>query len=440
MGFKILQRQTLPNIEKNPMFQRLGRYPTSVRVFRDPILFLAGLQPLWEHGQQRHVIIVEGKEMAFRNFIYAENEENSSCLPNEPSHGLGNGSLSISENTDPFSVDAEPSLKLTEDTVDSGGSSKPEVFVVHPGRVAARIKDRKCKTKGGRGGRPGLPLRENLHLGLRPLVLLVLKFLPPRMIIRFLHFLMMMKQRERAREEECEELRSKCKAAMTDFEKNPTVVAMREKMSTLSIEAKEHKANLDRMLLESQKWACYHVSLLALELKVASLKAVKARLEVVEASLNKEVDDVKRDKIEVVLKVVPYAALELIHSDELGRLVGKLVSSDILYKRCDAFEQVAVIKEPFDLLKLKGYRPSYKKGHTQAGNELATATFPWLPEFVADPSSPIEVLLSKKPPALQRHVPLKTQVLVPSSQRATLSSTPASNLMSHPAAVSSVQP
>ncbi|GKC40931.1 hypothetical protein Tco_1053315, partial [Tanacetum coccineum] len=30
-----------PNIKENPMFQRLGRYPTSVRVFRDPIRFLA---------------------------------------------------------------------------------------------------------------------------------------------------------------------------------------------------------------------------------------------------------------------------------------------------------------------------------------------------------------------------------------------------------------
>nr|GEW77452.1 DNA-directed DNA polymerase [Tanacetum cinerariifolium] len=56
------------------------------------------------------------------------------------------------------------------------------------------------------------------------------------------------------------------------------------------------------------------------------------------------------------------------------------------------------------------------------------------------PSAPIEVMLSKKPPTLQRHVALKTQVHVPSSQRATPSSIPASNLRSHLAAVSSVQP
>ncbi|GKB68775.1 hypothetical protein Tco_0930187 [Tanacetum coccineum] len=32
------------NIEQNPMFQHHGRYPISVRMFPDPILFLAGLQ------------------------------------------------------------------------------------------------------------------------------------------------------------------------------------------------------------------------------------------------------------------------------------------------------------------------------------------------------------------------------------------------------------
>ncbi|GKF42278.1 hypothetical protein Tco_0125620, partial [Tanacetum coccineum] len=41
-----------PNIEENPMFQRLSRYPSSVCMFLDPILFLAGLKPSWEHGQQ----------------------------------------------------------------------------------------------------------------------------------------------------------------------------------------------------------------------------------------------------------------------------------------------------------------------------------------------------------------------------------------------------
>ncbi|GKC35430.1 hypothetical protein Tco_1047814 [Tanacetum coccineum] len=118
-------------------------------------------------------------------------------------------------------------------------------------------------------------------------------------------------------------------------------------------------------------------SLSTLESQVASLEAEKARLEAVEVSLRNEVDNVKRDKMEVVLKFVPYATMELIHNDDLGSLVGRLVSSTIFYEMCKAFEQVAGMKEPFDLLKVKGYRTSYKKDPNQAGNDLATATFPW---------------------------------------------------------------
>ncbi|GKF12944.1 hypothetical protein Tco_0050870, partial [Tanacetum coccineum] len=109
-------------------------------------------------------------------------------------------------------------------------------------------------------------------------------------------------------------------------------------------------------------------------------------------------------------------------------------------KRCKAYEQVADMKEPFDLSMVKGYRSSYKKDHTQASNDLATATFPWLDEFMADPSAPIKALLSKKHQSLQRPAPSRTQVPLPSSQRATSSSVPVSNPMSPPADVSVVKP
>ncbi|GKF75061.1 hypothetical protein Tco_0224505, partial [Tanacetum coccineum] len=61
------------------------------------------------------------------------------------------------------------------------------------------------------------------------------------------------KERERAREEESESLRVRCEAAMSDFKKNPTI-ALWDKISTLSI-------------------------------KIASLEVEKARLEAVEVSL-----------------------------------------------------------------------------------------------------------------------------------------------------------
>ncbi|GKE79350.1 hypothetical protein Tco_1545470, partial [Tanacetum coccineum] len=197
------------------------------------------------------------------------------------------------------------------------------------------------------------------------------------------------KERERAREEESESLRVRCEAAMSNFEKNLTVIALRQKISTLSIEA----------------------SLSTLESHIASLEAEKARLEAVEVSLRKEVDDVKRDRMEVVLKVVPYAAMELIHGDDLGSLVGSLVSSTIFYGRCKAFEQVAAMKEPLDLSKVKGYRPLYKKEHDQAEASV----------------------YSKAPPS-------KTQAPVASSQKVTPSSVLASNPMSSPADAFIVKP
>ncbi|GJX23041.1 hypothetical protein Tco_0227486 [Tanacetum coccineum] len=94
-------------------------YPTSVRVFPDPILFTAGLKPSWEHGQQRTVIIVGGQEMSFRNFMYAENDDDLYFLPNEPSTDFGTGSLSVSINTEPLVVEAVPIDQLAKNMADS---------------------------------------------------------------------------------------------------------------------------------------------------------------------------------------------------------------------------------------------------------------------------------------------------------------------------------
>nr|GEY36867.1 hypothetical protein [Tanacetum cinerariifolium] len=175
---------------------------------------------------------------------------------------------------------------------------------------------------------------------------------------------------------------------------------LKEKMYSLATEAKEHKGNLDRLMLKSQKWLGYQVSLLDLESKVASLEAKKANLEATKALLHQEIEEVKHDRREVVSKVLPYACMELLHSDELGRLVGKLVSSAITFDRNRAYDQFARMKEPFDLSKVKGYRSSYEKDHTQASNDLATAIFSWLNEYVADDSAYVEALLLKKPPTL----------------------------------------
>ncbi|GKC93569.1 hypothetical protein Tco_1159011, partial [Tanacetum coccineum] len=369
-------------IEQNPMFQRLGRYPTSVHVFHDLVLFLAGLHSSWEHGQQQIAILVVGKaiyppnffprlsfwliydlpfllaEMVFRNFVHAKDEEDLSFLPKEPSPGFGTGSPSVSVNIEPIRADEEPILQPAEVTTDSGWIPKTELFVVYPRSVAARIKDRKCKTRGG-SSRP--PMKRKLAFGssnshathaktstskydvpfltisdadkgkllsfeflsivfialeVHPVFALFLglsnvpdlkdatarhlkisaitpqawkNHLGNRMDVELLDLhdrcyarqavidnvvnrrsrelleviqklrgeYDVIKGKERAREEESQSLRVKCEAAMSDFKKNLTVIALREKISILSTEVKEHKANLKRMMLESQKWASY---------------------------------------------------------------------------------------------------------------------------------------------------------------------------------------
>nr|GFC64208.1 hypothetical protein [Tanacetum cinerariifolium] len=114
--------------------------------------------------------------MAFRNFLYTKYDEDLAFLPKEPSSGFVNA--------------------------DSGQSPKPELFVVHLGSVAARIKDRKCKTRGG-SSRP--PVKRKLASG------------SPRILKKLRGECDVMRSRERARKEECEGLWVKCEATMTEF-------------------------------------------------------------------------------------------------------------------------------------------------------------------------------------------------------------------------------
>ncbi|GJZ78177.1 hypothetical protein Tco_0642849 [Tanacetum coccineum] len=200
-----------------------------------------------------------------------------------------------------------------------------------------------------------------------------------------------LKEREKDRDKEYEELRIKCEAAMADFDNNPAVNVLHQKIKSMSNKVKEHQASMDRLLLESHKWAGYQENLVTMESKVAALEAEKGKLEAAEVSM------------------------ELVHSDEMAMLVGNLLSSAIFYRSC----------------------PHIRKKHTKAGNDLSSDTFPFLLEVIADPSASVKALLSKKPKSLRRPTPTKTHAYAPSapSQKATPSSAPTPKLMSHPSAL-----
>ncbi|GJZ64234.1 hypothetical protein Tco_0620655 [Tanacetum coccineum] len=424
-------RDKLPdNIHENLSFQRLGRYPTSVRVFPDHILFMDGLKSSWKHGQQHPAIIVDGKEMAFKNFMYAKTDDDITFLPKGPLLEFRTRSPSVSINTEPPIAEARPTGQLVENIADSGDSPYSEQLMIHPGSVAARIRERKCRTRRG-SSKP--PVKHKLVHGASfsrstrakvaaskddsPFLTILDddESLPDvlelqnanaynavnkrsqellKVIDQIRAECDVMKEREKVRDQECEELKAKCEAAMIDFDKNPAVNVLREKISSLFGEVK---------------------------------------LEATEASLRQELENARLDRAEVVSKVVPYVATELAQSDDMGRLVAKLVSSAIFYGRCHAFEEVANMKEPFDITKVKGYQSSYKQEHTKAGNEFATSIFLYLADVVADPHVSIEVLLSKKPRVLQRPIPMRTHMLASSapSQKAS----PSHALMSPPSQI-----
>nr|GEW47231.1 hypothetical protein [Tanacetum cinerariifolium] len=353
------------------------------------------------------------EEMAFRCFIYTEDDDDLAFLPKESSLGFGIGSPSASVNTEPPKDVEEPEVQPTE-VIANSESLKVSVFIVHPGSVAARIKERKCKTRGGssrphvkrklasessssravraktsssKDDAPFLSISDDDE-DLEQLDLHDCCYARQAMVDNIVNrraheFLQVIKKMsgeadvikatKRSREEECKGLRVKCEAAMAEFDQNPAVLALQENISSLATDVKEHKD--------------------------------KARLEAVEASLRREVKELKQDRRDVILKVVPYAVMELVHSDELGRLVDKL--KDIVLHTRRIIRRLA--------------------------NDFATATFPWLDEFVADVTAPIETLLSKKPPMLQKPAPLRTQIPVHFSHKATPYSAPSLNPMSPPA-------
>ncbi|GJZ34431.1 hypothetical protein Tco_0580248 [Tanacetum coccineum] len=357
---------------------------------------MAGLKPSWEHDQHRLAIIVGRKEMSFRNFMYANTNEDLSFLPKEPSLEVGTSSPSASINTEPPITVAGTTEQLVENTADSGGSPRQEKLVIHTGSVAGRIKERKCRTRNGSARPPvkrklvqGASFLKSAHQKTSPQAdspfvaisnddeglldvlelqdatachLNISAITPPAWKGHLDNQLDLelfdLHDRCYARDQECEELRVKCEAGMIYFDKNPVVVSLCKKIVTLLGGVKDHRDNLDKMLLESQKWDGYQVSLLALKLKVASLEAEKAKLE---------------------------------SSDDMGKLVAILVNASIFYGRCHAFKEVAKMKEPFDITKVKGYRYSYKQEHTKTGNDLATATFPYLVDVVTNPHAPIDI-------------------------------------------------
>ncbi|GKB32748.1 hypothetical protein Tco_0872149 [Tanacetum coccineum] len=265
------------SISETPMYQHVARHPANVQSFPDPILFLAGLKMSWKHTSKRLAIFAGKNEMAFGNFMFAEDDEEMTFLPHEPSPGFNCGSPFSSIKNEPTLLEGElldsaNSEQLVDNTTDSGClSDREEMPIIGSGNVAERINDRKC-----------LPIKSLLLL--RPSPPLFLPFLMMKKAFLMhpnsavdCHLMMsnvtlsawkghlmmsnvtnqraqellkvadqvkgeceVFKEREKARDKEYEELRLKCEAAMADFDNNIAFNVISQKIKSLSDDVKEH--------------------------------------------------------------------------------------------------------------------------------------------------------------------------------------------------------
>ncbi|GJR88127.1 hypothetical protein Tco_0212138 [Tanacetum coccineum] len=165
------------------------------------------------------------------------------------------------------------------------------------------------------------------------------------------------REREVEKDKAYAELERKCNEALQDLDKNPLVLDMRFKIKTLQGQVDGLHSEYSRLVLEEKKWVNYE----------------------------QKIDGLKHDRATVVSKVVPYVATKLIHSDEMGLLVAKLVKAAIFCGGCIDFEEVASLKEPFILEKMSGYYSSSKEEFDQAGDGLANSSYPFLTEVTANP-------------------------------------------------------
>ncbi|GJX60719.1 hypothetical protein Tco_0292109 [Tanacetum coccineum] len=160
-----------------------------------------------------------------------------------------------------------------------------------------------------------------------------------------------LRERETAKYKAYSDLEKKCNEALQDLEKNSLVLDIRAEISTLQSEVERMQGEYSRLVLEEKKWVNYTQTLSALQSKMSELERERERLQKSEAQLMQDIDSWKHDRAAVVSKVIPHVAQKLVHSDEMGVLVAKLIKAAIFQGRCDAFEEVAKLEEPFDLSK-----------------------------------------------------------------------------------------
>lgn len=191
----------------------------------------------------------------------------------------------------------------------------------------------------------------------------------------------------------------------------------------LASKLKEAQIECGRLKMKEAKMVGLKERLSTLKSKCLSLESEKTRLVEQEAKLQQEAidlslrcKDLQIDRAEVVSKVVPYIAMKLYHSDEVGKVIANLVNAAIYHGKCTTLEEIAKTGEPVILYKVPYYRPTHEREYDDASNAFASAEYPFLIEATKYPMVSVEDHLSKKRSRIQPSSPSRrTSLMKPSS-------------------------
>ncbi|GJU61625.1 hypothetical protein Tco_1243460 [Tanacetum coccineum] len=357
----------LQHAQDDPLYYHISTYPCNVRTFPGPILCLAGLNISWKHSP-KNPSFTTAKGMDFRSFMM---EGIDGEFHFEPEGGVGDGegsylsirnrklgkcskytrkrkhiaessgketrqkarkvlpqaSKTFDDPSDPLNVDSDPdfhefpSAKELKDSIDCHwvvAHVTPPLWK----QLLKEISLEKLCDIHDKAYMQQVVLDNVLNSKTRKLMSTLMKAKASCDVIR---------ERERENDKAYAELEMRCNKALQVLDKNPLVLDMCEEIETLQGQVDKLHGEYIRLVLEEKKWINYEQTLVILCSKVE------------------------------VAKVVPHVAMELVYSDKMGLLVARLAKTDLFHGRCSALEEIAALKEPFELEKMPFYHPLSKK-------------------------------------------------------------------------------
>ncbi|GKA40463.1 reverse transcriptase domain-containing protein [Tanacetum coccineum] len=156
-----------------------------------------------------------------------------------------------------------------------------------------------------------------------------------------------------------------------DVDSDPDIHDMCSEIETLQGHVNGLHNEYGRLLLKKRKWANYEQTLSILHAKFEGHEFERERLKASEIQVLQEIDSLRQDRAAIVSKVFLDASMKLVHIDETGVLIARLIRATIIHGRCTTFKEVAKFKEPFILEKMPGYRTSSKDEYDRARDDMA---------------------------------------------------------------------